>query len=517
MILRTFDSLGNQAWLLTAPNQAGFKRGFSTASQILICDHRNRTGFKISVFLDLSKAYDSVPHYLLVERLRELRCPEQIISMVYHLMIHETQSFISCNRQIFSTPVMRHRGLFQGSALSPWLFNLIIDTLAASCPDLLLFADDIVIKANNAKDAQIALDQCIAWARASEMEFNISKCGVIGTIQPLFIGKQQIPVVESYKYLGCPFDKNGANWRELINKQFTEQARLLTSLEDASLAWRPPTRLIIWKTFIKPKTDYLMGCWALWVSQQPLSTRKEFDRQFLQHHRRVLSFLYGTQITSETTLLSSIMDIGLPSINQNIAVAGLQRHIHNLACGNPLLDAINRPAFLAGSDYLLINACRSRLFQCFNNQFNIDKDTKWRSFMQQYRWTEYRKQPSTILEHYITDSARTTSGYDAILNEPDPDRLFSLIRWRRNNHFARANCKCGFRFDRGHLNRCDLISLSDDEDQEYFILEQAAIHDSINRKNHQLHGQYTIFDFLLNRGAFDSFFEKMDQLQTLLT
>ena len=72
-----------------------------------------------------------------------------------------------------------------------------------------LFADAIVLMQESALKHQEALDKIYAWARRYKMTFGIKKCGhlVVGSGLPalMFLGEDPIPIVNSYRYLGIPF------------------------------------------------------------------------------------------------------------------------------------------------------------------------------------------------------------------------------------------------------------------------------------------------------------------------
>ena len=118
-------------------------------------------------------------------------------------------------------------GVRQGSVLSPLLFNLLINSLAAAirrvCPGVrlgtsadaprvtvLMYADDIVILAESPEDLQRALDAATAWARSWRFQFGIgpekSAVMVVHPTRarvPVFrLADALLPLVTSYRYLG---------------------------------------------------------------------------------------------------------------------------------------------------------------------------------------------------------------------------------------------------------------------------------------------------------------------------
>jgi hypothetical protein len=172
-------------WTKFHPCQAGFRSGFSTTLQVCTADELTRQHHPYSGFLDLKAAYDTVPYAQLMDILWKRGCSSRDLSLIYSLMMNGCSSTLVVNRVELATPIMRKRGLFQGSIISPFLFNCFIDALGRKAnegmqvPKLLLFADDICIKAKSRSEAQTLIDCCYEWATTNLMAFGLDKCGSI--------------------------------------------------------------------------------------------------------------------------------------------------------------------------------------------------------------------------------------------------------------------------------------------------------------------------------------------------
>ena len=120
-------------------------------------------------------------------------------------------------------------GLKQGCLISPLLFNLYINDLVTEINllgkginvdgrniSMLLYADDIVLMANTARDLQSMLDALNTWCTRWGLNVNPNKTKVVqfkphGRSKsnfPFRCGDNELEVVSRYKYLGLWFCDN---------------------------------------------------------------------------------------------------------------------------------------------------------------------------------------------------------------------------------------------------------------------------------------------------------------------
>ncbi|KAI2662356.1 hypothetical protein H4Q32_001184 [Labeo rohita] len=98
-----------------------------------------------AIFIDLSKAFDMVDHYLLLDKLQAIGLSKD--SLLWF------NSYLHCRRQrvclngCISQSVIMEKGVPQGSSLGPLLFSLFINDLPQICSDcsIHLYADDTVV------------------------------------------------------------------------------------------------------------------------------------------------------------------------------------------------------------------------------------------------------------------------------------------------------------------------------------------------------------------------------------
>ncbi|HEX4920193.1 MAG TPA: reverse transcriptase family protein, partial [Candidatus Bathyarchaeia archaeon] len=155
-----------------AENQFGFMPGRSSMEAIhitrsLMEKYRERQKALHCAFLDLEKAYDSVPRELIWRTLQAKGVNGRYFSIIrdmYDRAMTDVRTPVG-NTELFSV----ERGLHQGSALSPYLFTLILDELSRDLqeelPWCLIFADDIALISGSKEELNRRLEK---WKGAIE-------------------------------------------------------------------------------------------------------------------------------------------------------------------------------------------------------------------------------------------------------------------------------------------------------------------------------------------------------------
>ena len=261
--------------------QSGFRSGHSTQDVLL----RVTEDWKLALdaddlvgimFIDLSKAFDSIDHSLLIAKLFAYGFDGISLRWFTNYLSNRRQRVVLDH--VYSDWAAVMRGVPQGSVLGPLLFIIYMNDLPAVIQHshMNLFADDIALYVIHSDPCTVQtylnhdLSLIFQWVTSNGFKVNVSKSQLLllarrhrrnelSSIQ-IFLAGNLIQPKSCVKYLGILVDSDLA-WTEHIHSLRKKCLAVLSVIRRISI-YMPTTLLkTLYKAFVLPCLTYCCCVW----------------------------------------------------------------------------------------------------------------------------------------------------------------------------------------------------------------------------------------------------------------
>lgn len=262
-------------------SQHGFCPGRSvdTASVTFVdflTDNVDRGKIIHAIYLDYAKAFDSVPHTLLLAKLRNFGISGFLFKWIANYLQNRHQ-VVRINN-VLSDPMPVRSGVIQGSVLGPLLFIVFISDIDLTIKNsqIIKYADDIklYLSAEKLPSSQIPALQCdlnmvYQWSKTNGLSLNVNKCkficfGKIDSKHSYLLNEVPLEQVSSIKDLGVTFSSS-ISFKEHVNNTVIKANRMLGLLKRCFCTRDPDCMLSIYKANVRSILEYGNLIWSPYI------------------------------------------------------------------------------------------------------------------------------------------------------------------------------------------------------------------------------------------------------------
>ena len=280
--------------------QFGFRKGLSTEFALLaqkefILSQLEDSRLVLGLFIDFTKAFDSINHNLLIRKLEHYGIRGQAATLIKSYLANRIQT-VGVNGHL-SDPLQVSCGVPQGSILGPFLFNLYINDIVTSAPaaKFIIYADDTSVFLSGhladelIDEANSTLSALNEWSQMNMLKINTTKTKCVlfrpknkrlSISKTISLQSTPVDIVPNFKSLGVTFNET-LSWNKHIDFLTSKLAQVVGLVYRNHYILPRSIMLLIYNSLFSSRLSYCSLVWAP-TTKENMQKIHLLQKQFLR-------------------------------------------------------------------------------------------------------------------------------------------------------------------------------------------------------------------------------------------